>query len=86
MLSVSICEVRVYTKRRGEPPVFKEPLVLRGGATVEAACHQIHRSLAESFQYALVWGASAKHKPQRVGKDHILQDEDVICVVQKGSA
>lgn len=78
--------VRVFTKRRGEPPSFKEPLVLRGGATVENACHSVHRTLAESFNYAMVWGTSAKHKPQRVGKDHLLEDEDVICVVQKGSA
>jgi len=51
--------VRVYTKRRGEAPVFAEPLVLRGGATVEDACHQVHRSLVEGFNYAMVWGTSA---------------------------
>ena len=82
----TLAMVRVYTKRRGEPPVFNEPLVLREGATVEAACHCVHRSLVEHFNYALVWGSSAKHKPQRVGKDHLLEDEDVICVVSKQSA
>lgn len=32
---------------------------------------------------ALVWGASVKHNPQKVGKDHILEDEDVVQIVKK---
>jgi len=32
---------------------------------------------------ALVWGSSVKHQPQRVGKDHVLNDEDVIQIVKK---
>lgn len=32
---------------------------------------------------ALVWGASVKHNPQKVGKDHVLDDEDVIQLVKK---
>ena len=32
---------------------------------------------------ALVWGSSVKHQPQKVGKDHVLQDEDVVQVVKK---
>jgi len=82
----TLAMVRVYTKRRGDSPEFSDPIILRGGATVEAACHAVHRSLVETFGYALVWGSSAKHKPQRVGKDHVLEDEDVICVVSKQSA
>ena len=31
----------------------------------------------------LVWGQSAKHTPQRCGKDHVLADEDVIQIVKK---
>ncbi|CAA6659537.1 unnamed protein product [Spirodela intermedia] len=33
--------------------------------------------------YALVWGSSAKHKPQRVGKEHELEDEDVVQIIKK---
>lgn len=32
---------------------------------------------------ALVWGASVKHQPQKVGKEHELVDEDVVQVVKK---
>jgi len=81
----TLAMVRVYTKRRGEPPDFSDPLILRGGATVEDACHQVHRTIVDGFNYAMVWGTSAKHKPQRVGLAHVLEDEDVMCVVKKGA-
>lgn len=32
---------------------------------------------------AYVWGSSAKHNPQRVGKEHVLNDEDVVQIVKK---
>ena len=42
----------------------------------------MHRSLVAEFDYAMVWGTSVKHTPQRVGLQHMLQDEDVIQVVK----
>jgi hypothetical protein len=30
-----------------------------------------------------VWGTSVKHRPQRVGKKHMLEDEDVVQIMQK---
>ena len=35
------------------------------------------------FSHALVWGRSAKHQPQRCGKDHQLMDEDVVQICKK---
>ena len=32
---------------------------------------------------AVVWGTSVKYNPQRVGKDHELNDEDVVQVVKR---
>lgn len=78
--------VRVYTKKVGARPDFAEPVVLsadRGGTRVADLCAQIHASLAAEFQYSLVWGASAKHAPQRCGTSHALADEDVVQVVKK---
>lgn len=80
--TLALC--RVYTKKRGAAPDFGDPLVLREGARVEDACRTIHRSLADASQvkYCLVWGASTKHNPQRVGFGHLLADEDVVQVVK----
>jgi len=78
--------VRVYTKPRGKKPDFDDPLVLtdgRHGTSVEAACKQIHRTLLVSFDYAMVWGTSVRHTPQRVGLSHMCSDEDVIQIVKK---
>ena len=78
--------VRVYTKPRGKKPDWDDPLILtdgRHGTTVESACRQLHRSLIDTFDYAMVWGASVKHAPQRVGLSHGLADEDVIQIVKK---
>jgi ribosome-interacting GTPase 1 len=58
----------VFTKRVGHRPDFADPVVLsddRGGTTVEHLCANIHKSLLAEFKYALVWGTSAKHMPQR---------------------
>jgi ribosome-interacting GTPase 1 len=30
-----------------------------------------------------VWGSSVKHNPQNVGREHILNDEDVVQLVKK---
>ncbi|KAI9215978.1 TGS domain-containing protein [Blastocladiella britannica] len=75
--------VRVYTKKRGEYPDFEEGIVLRSGATIEHVCHAVHRSLADNFRCALVWGTSAKHNPQKVGLHHAIQNEDVVQIVKK---
>jgi hypothetical protein len=78
--------VRVYTKRTGHKPDFGDPVVLsddRGGTTVEHLCARVHRSLVTELNYALVWGTSAKHQPQRCGLAHGLADEDVVQVVKK---
>jgi ribosome-interacting GTPase 1 len=70
--------VRVYTKPRGLAPDYSAPVVLRRGkCSVEDFCNSIHKEIAKQLKYAIVWGASAKHaRGQKVGLDHILEDED----------
>jgi ribosome-interacting GTPase 1 len=75
--------MRVYTKRKGVEPDFSEALIVRSNSTIEDVCDQIHRTLKETFKYALVWGASARHIPQRVGLSHVVADEDVVSIVAK---
>lgn len=75
--------LRVYTKRPGNPPDFEDAVIIRSGSTIEHLCHRIHRTLPAVFKYALVWGTSSKHQPQKVGIHHRLENEDVIQIVKK---
>ncbi|KAH8039228.1 hypothetical protein HPB51_005474 [Rhipicephalus microplus] len=42
-------------------------------------------SYLKLIRIALVWGSSVKHNPQKVGKEHVLNDEDVVQVVKRNS-
>ena len=76
----------------GGKPDFAAPVVLsadRGGTKVESLCNQIHRTLAADFLYALVWGTSSKHYPQRCaraaaprGQSHLWYDS--VCALVWG--
>jgi ribosome-interacting GTPase 1 len=70
--------VRVYTKPPGKPVDRSRPFVLARGATVDDLADQIHRDLRHRMRYALLWGASGKFAGQRVGHQHVLEDEDVV--------
>jgi ribosome-interacting GTPase 1 len=59
--------VRVYTK----------PSVVRRGSTVEDVAETVHKNFARNLKYAQVWG-SGKFDGQRVRRDYILQDGDII--------
>ena len=56
---------------------------IRKGTTVKALCANISSDMVRDFNYALVWGTSAKHMPQRCGMGHHLDDEDVVQIVTK---
>ncbi|KAL1922039.1 uncharacterized protein VTP21DRAFT_10681 [Calcarisporiella thermophila] len=76
--------VRIYTKPKGQLPDYTAPVVLkRDASTIEDFCNTIHKAILSQFKYANVWGASVKHAPQKCGKDHVLQDEDVVQIVKK---
>lgn len=75
--------VRIYTKPRGQVPDYSAPVILKAGkTTITDFCLRIHKQLLDQFKYALVWGKSVKHNPQKVGKDHVLCDEDVVQIVK----
>eukprot|EP01117_Protostelium_nocturnum_P010297 TRINITY_DN3700_c0_g1_i5.p1 TRINITY_DN3700_c0_g1~~TRINITY_DN3700_c0_g1_i5.p1 ORF type:complete len:368 (-),score=163.58 TRINITY_DN3700_c0_g1_i5:55-1158(-) len=76
--------VRIYTKPKGQIPDYNAPVVMRrGNSTIEDFCNKIHRTIMKQFKYASVWGASVKHNPQKCGKEHELQDEDVVQIIKK---
>ena len=69
--------VRVYTKAPGKKPDFDAPFVLKKGNTVEDLAGKIHQDFRRDLKAALVWG-SAAYDGQMVGRDHVLQDGDVV--------
>ena len=76
--------IRVFTKPKGKDPDYEAPVVIpRSKATIEGFCNRIHRNMIKEFRYAMVWGTSVKFNPQKVGKDHMLLDEDVVQIIKK---
>uniref|UniRef100_A0A6U4LAH9 OBG-type G domain-containing protein n=1 Tax=Phaeomonas parva TaxID=124430 RepID=A0A6U4LAH9_9STRA len=76
--------IRIYTKPKGQIPDLTSPVILHNrNPTVAAFCNRIHRGILPQFKHAWVWGTSVKHQPQRVGKDHVLNDEDVVQIVKQ---
>ncbi len=74
--------IRVYTKRKGEK-LDDVPLMMRTNSTVGNLCDELHRDMRKLFKFAQVWGTSAKFPGQKVGIDHIVQDDDVVQVFKK---
>jgi hypothetical protein len=70
--------IRVYPKPPGQPPDRARPFVLRRGSTIEALADAIHHDLGRRLHHATLWGASGKFGGQRVGREHVLQDGDVV--------
>jgi len=69
--------IRVYTKAPGKKADLEEPVILKKGSTVEDAAQSIHKDFQAKLKYAQVWG-SGKFDGQRVSREHILEDGDVI--------
>ncbi|WOF16431.1 GTP-binding protein [Methanoplanus sp. FWC-SCC4] len=75
--------IRIYLKPVGGKPDMDEPLIIRKPATVESVCNKLHRDFVEKFRYSKVWGNSVKHDAQRVGLNHVLEDNDILTIVTR---
>ncbi|MBS3815299.1 MAG: TGS domain-containing protein, partial [Hadesarchaea archaeon] len=73
--------IRIYLKPQGEKADMDEPLVLKKEATVEDLCKNLHKDFLNKFKYARIWGESADHPNQKVGKSHELVDEDIVSII-----
>jgi ribosome-interacting GTPase 1 len=69
--------IRVYTKIPGRPADTEKPYTLFEGDSALDLARLVHRDIVASFKFARVWGSS-KFDGQRVGKDHTLNDGDVV--------
>ncbi len=79
--------IRIYVKPPGRPADMTEPVILRRGDRVADLLRRLPSDLGGSFKAAQVWGRSARFAGQTVGRDHILDDEDVVTImVARGTA
>ncbi len=78
--------IRIYMRPKGGETDFKEPLIARRDSTVGDICDKLHRRMRKEFRYAMVWGKSVKFGGQRVGIEHVLQDEDVLTIIKSRGA
>jgi len=63
--------VRIYTKPKGAIPDYDAPVICqRSKSTILDFCGKLHKTLGKELAFAKVWGNSAKHNPQKVGKEH----------------
>jgi ribosome-interacting GTPase 1 len=69
--------IRVYTKTPGKEPDLNHPVILKQGSTVLDFAAEIHKDFVKNLEYARLWG-SEKYKGQRVQRDHVLEDGDII--------
>lgn len=69
--------MRVYAKPPNQDPDFSAPFVIKQGSTVEEFAARVHKDFVENLKSARVWG-SGVFEGQPVGRDHVLQDGDVV--------
>jgi len=69
--------IRVYTKPPGKQADFSAPYVQSVGSTVEEIASNVHKDFLEKLKFARLWRGS-KFQGQRVQRDFVLEDGDVI--------
>ena len=72
--------IRVRLRKDGA--VDAEPLALDPGSTVTDVADWVHHDLGATFSGARVWGPSARFDGQRVGRDHVVVDGDVVEILR----
>jgi small GTP-binding protein len=71
--------VRVFTRRPGS--MDADPMAMEPGATVLEVARALHGELGAACRGAHVWGSSVRFPGQLVGRDHRLEEDDVVEVI-----
>jgi hypothetical protein len=74
----SLFVIRVCSKIPGKDPDTDRPFVLPQGATVAEFAREVHADFAENLKFARLWGGDCKFEGQRVQRDHVLSDGDIV--------
>ncbi len=69
---------KIFLKEANKKPDLEEPLIVKKNPTIENVCLKIHKDFLKKFNYARIWGKSAKFPGQRQGLTHVLKDGDIV--------
>jgi len=69
--------IRVYSKRPGHDAETNRPFTFQKGSTLIDFAKTVHKDFATNLKFARVWGSNV-FDGQRINKDYILQDKDII--------
>ncbi len=69
--------LRVYSKKPGHEAELQRPFTFRKGQTLLDFAKAVHKDFYQNLKFARVWGKDV-FDGQRVNKDYILQDKDII--------
>lgn len=69
--------LRVHSKPPGKEAELDKPFILKKGSTLLNFAQMVHKDFAAKLKFARIWGAE-KFDGQRVNKDYVLVDGDVI--------
>jgi len=71
--------IRVRLRKDGS--LDEEPLAFPPGSTVTDVADRVHHDLGASLSGGRIWGTSARFEGQRVGRDHVVADGDIVEVL-----
>jgi len=69
--------IYVFTKTPGKEKDYP-PIALKKGSTVKKLALEVHKDFVKKFNFAKVWGKSAKHAGMKCGVKHILKSGDIV--------
>jgi len=69
--------IYIFTKSPGKEKDFP-PISLKKGANVRELASHVHKDFVKKFNFARIWGASAKHDGMNYGLKHKLKSGDIV--------
>ena len=69
--------IRVYSKIPGKKIDFNDPYTLKKGSAVMTMAKAVHKDFSQNLKYARIWSKN-KYQGQKVNRNHMLEDEDII--------
>ncbi len=71
--------IRIYLRHNKQ--VDEEPLAMEPGVTIIDVATKVHQELGATCRGARIWSPSARFDDQQVGRDHPVQDGDIVEII-----